>query len=71
MVGAGHCWHCGQGGQAAGGASLTVAQAVSRMLHTTASNRKCFGWLSVVWLVVMVWLKFGVSGSAEYTAPHE
>ena len=49
-----------------------VAQAASRVLQTTAnSSERRLADRDVVWLLVMVWLKFGVSGFAEYTAPHE
>ncbi len=40
-----------------------VAQAASKVPHTTASTRERFAaWRAVVWLLIMVWLKFGVSG---------
>ena len=49
-----------------------VAQAASRVLQTAAKSRESRpAGRDVVWLLVMVWLQFDVSGSAEYTAPHE
>ena len=40
-----------------------VAQAASKVPHTAASNSERFAvWRGVVWLLIMVWLKFGVSG---------